>query len=77
VVLRRIPQELGLPFPDDLPQGSSQRVIVREKDGVLVPVGDEGVGEVIMAWRDHPCAYTAWLSAGTSLSAAAEYASRF
>jgi hypothetical protein len=65
------PEELGIP------PGHPQRVIVRGRDAVVVPVGDEGVSEIVITLRDGACPFTIWLARGTSLRQAIDYAARF
>lgn len=35
----------------DLPQDSPQRVQVRGDPAVIIPVGDEGIGQIANTWR--------------------------
>jgi hypothetical protein len=65
------PEELGIP------PGHPQRVIVRGRDAVVVPVGDEGASEIVITWRDGACPYTIWLARSTSIRQAIDYAARF
>jgi hypothetical protein len=71
--------EFGVGDPDSLgiPDGSPQRVIVRGANAVVVPVGDEGVGEIAITWQSAECPYTIWLAPGTTLQDAIRYAARF
>lgn len=71
--------EFGIGAPDSLgiPDVSPQRVIVRGTEAVVVPVGDAGVGEVVITWQVAECPYTIWLPPGTTLENAIRYAARF
>jgi hypothetical protein len=52
-------------------------VIVRGANAVVVPVGDERVGEIAITWQAAECPYTIWLAPGTTLEDAIRYAARF
>jgi hypothetical protein len=71
--------EFGVGDPESLgiPNGSPQRVFVRGANAVVVPVGDEGVGEIAITWQSADCPYTIWLAPGTTLQDAIRYAARF
>lgn len=60
-----------------LPPNSPERVRVRDVDAVVIPVGDEGVGQVAVTWQVRDCPYTLWLAPGTTLDEAIAYAPRF
>lgn len=71
--------EFGIGDPEELavPEGAAQHVIVRGARAVVVPLGDEGVGEMAITWRSADCPYTIWLAPGTTLQDAIDYAARF
>lgn len=71
--------EFGVGHPDSfgIPGESVQRVSIRGADAVVLPVGDEGVGEIAITWQAKACPYTIWLAPGTSLEDAIGYAARF
>lgn len=50
---------------------------VRGRPARVVPIGDDGVGEIALVWEEAGCTYTAYLAAGTTLDAALDYASRY
>ena len=57
--------------------GDMAATMVRGQPARVVPIGDEGVGEVALVWDEDGCTYTAWLAAGTTIDVALEYASRY
>lgn len=71
--------EFAIGHPDSfaIPDGSPQRVLVRGASAVVVPVGDDGVGQVAITWLADECPYTVWLAAGVTVEQAAAYAPRF
>ena len=71
--------EFGVGDPSSLgvPEGSPQRVKVRGVDAVVVPVGDEGIGQIVITWQSGACPYTLWLAPGATIERAADYAARF
>lgn len=71
--------EFGVGDPESLgvPPGSPQRVTVRGAPAIIVPIGDEGIGQFAITWRSGDCPYTLWLPRGTTLERAADYAGRF
>jgi hypothetical protein len=50
---------------------------VRGHPARIVPIGDDGVGQIALVWEEGACTYTAYLAAGTAVEAALEYASRY
>lgn len=71
--------EFAIGHPDSfgIPDGSPQRVIVRGEPAVVVAVGDDGVGQVVITWLAGDCPYTVWLAAGVTMEQAVAYAPRF
>lgn len=68
--------QLALGDPDTLgvPPDSDQRVEIRGNPGVVLPIGDEGVGEIAIVWEAGSCRYTIWLAPGERLKEAITYA---
>lgn len=67
----------GDPASLDLPRDSPQRVQVRGDPAVIIPIGDEGIGQIAIAWRSGDCPYTLWLAPGVTIEEAADFAARF
>lgn len=67
----------GDPESFDLPPNSPQRVQVRGDPAVIIPIGDEGIGQIAIAWRSGDCPYTLWLAPGVTIEEAADFAARF
>ena len=68
--------ELAIGAPDELgiPDLSEQRVIVQGSPGVVIPIGDEGAGKMVITWAAGRCRYTVWLAPGITLDGAIRYA---
>lgn len=50
-------------------------VEVRGESGLVIPVGDEGVGQILVRWgRGGDCAYAMWLEPPLGLEHAIQYA---
>lgn len=56
---------------------SAQWVSVRGARGLVVPIGEEGVGQVAISWRVGACPYTLWLAPGHTLDDGIRYAALF
>jgi len=69
--------DVGRPETFDIPIGSKQRSEVRGQPALIIPLGDEGVGEVAMIWQSGDCPYTVWLAPGRTLDEAIRYAAGF
>lgn len=68
---------VGDPESFDLPPDGPQRVEVRGDPAIIIPLGEEGVGQIAIAWRSGDCRYTVWLAPGVTIERAAEFAARF
>lgn len=68
---------VGDPDSFDLPPDSPQRVRIRGNPAVIIPIGEEGVGQVAIAWRSGDCPYTLWLAPDVTMEEAADFAARF
>jgi hypothetical protein len=49
------------------------RTVVRGLEAAIVAIGDGGVGEMAILWRQEGCTYTLWLAPGTTVEQAMAY----
>ncbi len=68
---------VGDPVTLGVSPDSRQWVTVRRAQALVVPVGDEGVGQVAITWRLGDCPYTIWLAPGRTLDDGIQYAAQF
>lgn len=68
---------VGDPVTLGVSPDSTQWVTVRGARALVVPIGEEGVGQVAITWRTGDCPYTVWLAPGRTLDDGIRYAARF
>ena len=68
---------VGDPATQGVPRTSKQWVSIRGSPGLVIPVGDDGVGEITITWLAGECAYVVWLAPGHTLDEAIRYAGNF
>lgn len=56
---------------------SRQWVTIRGAQALVVPIGDDGVGQVAITWSAGDCPYTVWLAPGRTLDDGIQYAAQF
>lgn len=68
---------VGDPLTLGVPPDSRQWVTVRGERALVVPIGEEGIGQIAITWRAGDCPYTIWLARGHTLEDGLRYAARF
>lgn len=68
---------VGDPVTLGVSPDSNQWVTVRGAQALVVPIGDDGVGQVVITWSAGDCPYTMWLAPGRTLDDGIRYAAQF
>lgn len=68
---------VGDPATFGVAPDSRQWVAIRGARALVIPIGEEGVGQVAITWSAGDCPYTLWLAPGHTLDDGIRYAAQF